>query len=68
MKLMKTKRYGGVLTRIFGPSWNEVTGSWSKVHNEELYDLYSTNIKMMKSRRMRTGHVAERREVYIKFW
>jgi hypothetical protein len=28
-----------VLRRIFGPKREEVTGSWRKLHNEELHDL-----------------------------
>ena len=49
-----------VLRRIFGPRRDEVTGEWGRLHNEELNDLYSTNIvRMIKSRRMRwAGHVA----------
>jgi hypothetical protein len=46
---------------IFGPKRDEVTGSWRKLHNEELHNLYSfpSRIKMIKSRRMRwAGHVA----------
>ena len=31
-----------VLRRIFGPKREEVTGEWRRLHNEELYDLYST--------------------------
>jgi hypothetical protein len=31
-----------VLRRIFGPSRDEVTGEWRKLHNEELRDLYSS--------------------------
>jgi hypothetical protein len=30
-----------VLRRIFGPKRDEVAGGWSKLHNEELHDLYS---------------------------
>jgi hypothetical protein len=33
-----------VLRRIFGPKREEVTGEWRKLHNEELYDLYSPTI------------------------
>jgi hypothetical protein len=28
-----------VLRRIFGPKKNEVTGGWTKLHNEELHNL-----------------------------
>jgi hypothetical protein len=28
-----------VLSRIFGPKRNEVTGGWRKLHNEELHNL-----------------------------
>jgi hypothetical protein len=50
-----------VLRRIFGSKRNEVTGEWRKLHNEELYNLYSAPdiIRMIKLRRMRrAGHVA----------
>ena len=30
-----------VLRRVFGPTRDEVTGEWRKLHNEELNDLYS---------------------------
>jgi len=30
-----------VLRRIFGPRRDKVIGEWSKLHNEELNDLYS---------------------------
>ena len=29
-----------VLRRIIGPKWDEITGEWRKLHNEELNDLY----------------------------
>jgi hypothetical protein len=29
-----------VLRRKFGSKWDEVTGEWRKLHNEELNDLY----------------------------
>jgi hypothetical protein len=31
-----------VLRRIFGPKRDEVTGEWRRLHNEELYALYSS--------------------------
>jgi hypothetical protein len=31
-----------VLRRIFGPKRDEVMGGWTKLHNEELHDLYSS--------------------------
>jgi hypothetical protein len=46
---------------IFGPKRDDVTGNWRKLHNDELYNLYSSPniIRMIKSRRMRwAGHVA----------
>jgi hypothetical protein len=59
-----------VLRRIFGPKRDEVAGSWRKLHNEELHNLYSSPsiIRMIKSRTMRwAGHVArmgEKRNAY----
>jgi hypothetical protein len=59
-----------VLRRIFGPKRDEVTGEWTKLHNEELLDLYSSPsiIRIIKSRRMRwAGNLArmgEKRNAY----
>jgi hypothetical protein len=50
-----------VLRRIFGPKRDEVTGEWRRLHNKELYALYSSPniIGVIKSRRLRwAGHVA----------
>jgi hypothetical protein len=50
-----------VLRGIFGPKRDGVTGEWIRLHNEDLYDLYSSPniIRVMKSRRIRwAGHVA----------
>jgi hypothetical protein len=59
-----------VLRRIFGAKRDEGTGSWRKLHNEELHNLYSfpSIIRIIKSRRIRlAGHVArmgEKRYAY----
>jgi hypothetical protein len=44
-----------VLRGIFGPERDEVTGEWRKLHNDELYDLYSSpnTVWVIKSRRIR---------------
>ena len=41
-----------VLKRIFEPHREEVRGEWRKLHNEELYYLYSllNNVRVIKSR------------------
>jgi hypothetical protein len=42
-----------VLRRIFGPKRDEVTGEWRRLHNMELYAVYSSSniIRVIKSRR-----------------
>jgi hypothetical protein len=58
------------LRRILGPTRDEVTGEWRKLHNEALHNLYLSPdiIRQIKSRRMRwAGHVArmgEERKLY----
>jgi len=41
-----------VLRRIFGPVREEVVGSWRRLHNEELCNLYTPPniIRVIKSR------------------
>jgi hypothetical protein len=59
-----------VFRRVFGPKWDEVTGEWGKLHNEELNDLYCSPsfVQVIKSRRMRwagcVACVGERRGIY----
>jgi hypothetical protein len=62
-----------VLRRIFGPKRDEVRGKWRRLHNKELYALYSlpNTIRVIKSRKMRwPGFVARmgREEVHTGFW
>jgi hypothetical protein len=50
-----------VLRRIFGHRRDEVTGEWRRLHNKELYALYSSPdvIGAIESRRLRSkGHKA----------
>jgi hypothetical protein len=55
--------------RIFALKRDEITGEWRKLHNEELYDLYSTqycSCDKIENNEM-CGHVArmgKRRGVY----
>jgi hypothetical protein len=47
--------------RIIGPKREEVTEGWRRLHNEELHNLYSSNINtMIKLRRMRWAGLVER--------
>ena len=62
-----------VLRRIFGPKRDEVTGEWRRLHNEEIYALYSSpNItRVIKFRKLRwRGHVARmgKVEVHTRLW
>jgi hypothetical protein len=43
-----------VLRRIFGPKRDEVTGKWRRLHNKELYAVYSSTyiIRVIKSKRL----------------
>jgi hypothetical protein len=46
-----------LLKKIFGPKRDEGIVEWRKLHNEKLYNLYSSRniIRVMKSRRIRWG-------------
>jgi hypothetical protein len=62
-----------VLRRIFGPKRDGVRESRRKLHNEELYNLYSSSniIRIIKTKRMRlAGHVTRmgRRGVHKIYW
>ena len=49
------------LIKTFGATRDDITGKWRKLHNAELYALYSSPniIRNIKSRRLRwAGHVA----------
>jgi hypothetical protein len=57
-----------VLRRIFGPRKDEVTGEWRRLHNKELYAVYSSPniIRVIKSRSLRwAGHVARMGNVEV---
>jgi hypothetical protein len=53
-----------VFRGICGPKWVVVTG-WRKLHNDNLYNLYSSPhiIKMIKWRMSWVGHVAHIEEL-----
>jgi hypothetical protein len=59
-----------VLRRTFGPMRDETIGGWTKLHNEEIHNLFFSPsiIRKIKSRRMRwAGNVArmeEKRNAY----
>jgi hypothetical protein len=53
-----------VLRRIFGPMRDEVTGEWRRLHNKELYALYSSSntVRVVKLGLMWAGRVARMAE------
>jgi len=54
-----------VLRRILGVKWDEVTGEWRELHNEELNDLYCSPsiVRVIKSGTIRwAGRVAHKGE------
>ena len=62
-----------VLRKIFGPTRDEITGDWRKLHNEELNDLYCSLsiVRVIKWKRMRWARNVARMgeaEVYTGFW
>jgi hypothetical protein len=50
-----------VLGKIFGSKRDDVIGGWRKLHNEELFDLYSlpSIIRIVNLRRMRSVRQVE---------
>ena len=44
-----------VLRKVFRPKVDEVTGTWRRLHNEKIYDLYSSSntFRVIKSRTIR---------------
>ena len=59
-----------VLRKIFGAKRAGITGQWKKLHIAQLSALYSSpNITTnLKSRRLRTGHVAcNNPEMHVEF-
>ena len=62
-----------VLRRIFGPTKDGVTRKWRRLHNKELYDLYSSpNIFQLMNQKELDGqamwHVQNTGEVHTVFW
>jgi len=63
---LREERRLRLLRRMFGPKRDEVTGEWRKLHNGELYDMYSSPniVRVIKSRIMRwavhVGRIGER--------
>jgi hypothetical protein len=58
---------------MFGPKREEVEGSWRRLHNEELHNLYASSniVRVIKSRMIRwERHVAQmgEMEMHTVFW
>ena len=70
--IQEEMKAGGGLRRIFGFEWGEKTGYWRRLHNEELFGLYASNIVgVIKSRIVSwEGHVhmVGRGQVHAGFW
>jgi hypothetical protein len=59
-----------ILSRIFVPKRDEVTGQWMMWYNGELHNLYLSpyNVRQIKSRRVSwAGHVALMGEKFRRF-
>jgi hypothetical protein len=59
-----------VLKKIFQPKRDEVTGEWRRLHNKELYAVYSPNtIQVIKSMRWarHVARIGEKRGAYTRF-
>jgi hypothetical protein len=57
-----------VLRKIFWAKRDTVTGEWRRLHNEELYDMYSPPIIQVTKSSRWAGHVAcmgNRRDPYM---
>jgi hypothetical protein len=39
-----------VLEKIFGPKWDEVTGEWRRLHNEDIYEILLNIIRVTNSK------------------
>ena len=70
LKLRERVLVNSALKRIFGPKRNEVTAQQERLHNEEIYAVYSSPsiIRVIKSRRFRwteiLARMGERRVMY----
>jgi hypothetical protein len=58
-----------MLRVISGPKSEKVPGSWRKLHNVELHNLYSSlNIRMIKLRMMWHGACMEEKRIHKNLW